>query len=119
MKEHTFVFAHFKYTDKTGEDGDIDKKVEVIEEMDKALPILLNENPDVLAITGDHSTPALLKAHSWHAVPVLMKAPYLRGGYASTFDEVSCRTGELGTIKGCELLPIAMAHAGKLDKYGA
>lgn len=119
MKNHTFVFAHFKYTDKTGEDGDIDKKVEVIEQMDKALPVLLDGNPDVLIITGDHSTPALLKAHSWHPVPVLMSAPYLRGGYANTFDEVSCRAGELGTIKGCELLPIAMAHAGKLDKFGA
>ncbi len=119
MKEHTFVFAHYKYTDKTGEDGDIDAKVEVIEDMDKALPILLEGKPDVLVITGDHSTPPSIKAHSWHPVPVLMKAPFLRGGFSDKFDEITCRTGELGTFYAKELMPLAMAHAGKLQKFGA
>ncbi len=119
MAEHTFVFAHFKYTDKTGEDGDLDAKVQRIEEMDAALPSLLDAGPDVLIVTGDHSTPPSLKAHSWHPVPVLLAAPYVRGGQAARFDEIACRSGELGTIYARELLPLAMAHAGKLEKYGA
>jgi 2,3-bisphosphoglycerate-independent phosphoglycerate mutase len=119
MKDHTFVFAHFKYTDKTGEDGDLPGKVKKIEEMDAALPTLLAARPDVLLITGDHSTPPSLKAHSWHPVPVLMKAPYLRGGDGERFDEVSCRAGQIGTIPARELLPLALAHAGKLEKFGA
>jgi 2,3-bisphosphoglycerate-independent phosphoglycerate mutase len=119
MADHTFVFAHFKYTDKTGEDGDFDAKVKRIEEMDQALPTLLAAKPDVLIITGDHSTPCILKSHSWHPVPVLMMAPFLRGGQVAKFDEVNCRSGEIGTIPSRELLPLAMAHAGKLEKFGA
>jgi 2,3-bisphosphoglycerate-independent phosphoglycerate mutase len=118
-EEHTFVFAHFKYTDKTGEDGDLPAKIERIEEMDAALPALVEANPDVLIITGDHSTPPSLKGHSWHPVPVLMKAPSLRGGDGPAFDEVACRAGQIGTILARELIPLAMAHAGKLEKFGA
>jgi len=116
---HTFVFAHFKYTDKTGEDGDLAGKVRRIEELDAALPALLAGEPDVLLITGDHSTPPTLRAHSWHPVPVLMKAPHLRGGDGGRFTEVDCRRGQIGTIPARELLPLAMAHAGKLEKFGA
>jgi 2,3-bisphosphoglycerate-independent phosphoglycerate mutase len=119
LADHTFVFSHFKYTDKTGEDGDLAGKIERIEEMDAALPTLLAARPDVLIITGDHSTPPSLKAHSWHPVPILMHAPHLRGGQVAAFDEVSCRGGEIGTIPAKEILPLAMAHAEKLEKYGA
>ncbi len=119
MADHTFVFAHFKYTDKTGEDGDLAGKIKRIEEMDAALPTLLAGKPDVLIVTGDHSTPPSLKAHSWHPVPVLMKAPHLRGGDGAPFDEVHCRSGQIGTIPAKELLPLAMAHAEKLEKFGA
>jgi 2,3-bisphosphoglycerate-independent phosphoglycerate mutase len=119
LNEHTFVFAHFKYTDKTGEDGDLAGKIQRIEEMDSALPTLLDADPDVLIITGDHSTPPSLKAHSWHPVPVLMKAPSLRGGDGGGFHERSCLSGQIGTIPTCQMLPLAMAHAGKLEKFGA
>ena len=119
MADHTFVFSHFKYTDKTGEDGDLPGKIARIEEMDAALPTLLAGEPDVLVITGDHSTPPTLMAHSWHPVPVLMHAPHLRGGQVAGFDEIACRGGEIGTIPTWELLPLAMAHAEKLEKYGA
>ena len=119
MADHTFVFAHFKYTDKTGEDGDLPGKVERIEEMDAALPALLDADPDVLLITADHSTPPSLKAHSWHPVPLLMKAPHLRGGDGGGFNEIACRAGQIGTVPSMEMLPLAMAHAGKLDKFGA
>ena len=118
-QDHTFVFAHFKYTDKTGEDGCLPAKIQRIEEMDAALSALLDAKPDCLIITGDHSTPPSLKAHSWHAVPVLMSAPHLRGGDGGRFEEVACRAGQIGTIPAKELLPLAMAHAGKLEKFGA
>lgn len=119
--EYTFVFSHFKYTDKTGEDGDLPAKIQRIEEMDAALPALLDAlgDDDVLLVTGDHSTPPSLKAHSWHPVPVLMKAPHLRGGDGPTFDEVACRAGQIGTVHAKELIPLALAHAGKLEKFGA
>jgi len=119
MKDHTFIFAHFKYTDKTGEDGDLAGKVKRIEEIDAALEALLAGKPDVLIITGDHSTPPSLKAHSWHPVPVLMSAPHLRGGDGDSFDEIACRHGQIGTIPAKEIIPLAMAHAGKLEKFGA
>jgi len=119
MADHTFVFSHFKYTDKTGEDGDLDGKVARIEEMDAALPVLLAGSPDALIITADHSTPPSLKAHSWHPVPVLLAAPYLRGGDGPGFDEIACRAGQLGTVHATELVPLAMAHTGKLEKFGA
>jgi len=118
-RDHTFVYAHFKYTDKTGEDGDLPGKIQRIEEMDAAIGALLAARPDVLLVTGDHSTPPSVKGHSWHPVPVLMKAPFLRGGDGRPFDEVSCRAGQIGTIPAKELLPLAMAHAGKLEKFGA
>lgn len=119
LKDHTFVFAHFKYTDKTGEDGDLDAKVKRIEEMDAALPALLDAKPDVLLITGDHSTPPTIKAHSWHAVPLLMQAPYLRGPFLDRFHEKTCIQGEIGTITAKEIIPLALAHADKLQKFGA
>ncbi|MHC4984618.1 MAG: 2,3-bisphosphoglycerate-independent phosphoglycerate mutase, partial [Planctomycetota bacterium] len=119
LHTHTFVFSHFKYTDKTGEDGDLPAKVQRIEELDAALPALLAAKPDVLIITGDHSTPPSLKAHSWHPVPILMAAPHLRGGDGAPFDEVHCRAGQIGTIFAKEIIPLAMAHAGKLEKFGA
>jgi len=119
MGDHTFVFAHFKYTDKTGEDGDLAGKIARIEEMDAAIGALVSADPDVLIVTGDHSTPPSLKAHSWHPVPVLMKAPHLRGADGGPFDEVNCRSGQIGTIPAAHLVPLAMAHAEKLEKFGA
>lgn len=106
-------------TDKKGEDGDIEGKVRVLEEMDASLPILLENEPDVLIITGDHSTPASLSNHSWHPVPILLKAPGIRGSYLDSFNEVAALRGELGMIRSKEIMSLAMAHAGKLKKFGA
>jgi 2,3-bisphosphoglycerate-independent phosphoglycerate mutase len=116
---HTFVFAHFKYTDKTGEDGDLAGKIARIEEMDAALPALLAAKPDALLVTGDHSTPPSMKGHSWHPVPVLLSAPHLRGGDGPRFTEKACRNGQLGLLASRELIPLAMAHTDKLEKFGA
>ncbi|MCP4897958.1 MAG: 2,3-bisphosphoglycerate-independent phosphoglycerate mutase [bacterium] len=117
---HDFFFCHVKYTDKAGEDGDFERKREVIENVDSWLPKVVDLKPDVLVVTADHSTPAALAAHSWHPVPSLIWAPgMVRQDEIQRFDEHSCAAGGLGRLPLRYLLPIAMANAGKLKKYGA
>jgi len=117
--QYDFFYFHVKKTDAMGEDGDFRGKVEKIELFDAILPEILALGPTVLAITGDHSTPALLKAHSWHPVPLLLKAPYLRADEAGRFTEKEAQKGSLGHLRGVELMPLLLAHAGRLAKYGA
>ncbi|MFB3093638.1 MAG: 2,3-bisphosphoglycerate-independent phosphoglycerate mutase [Dehalococcoidia bacterium] len=114
-----YFFVHYKYTDTAGEDGDFDRKVAKLEEADAAIPSLLALKPDVLMVAGDHSTPAVLAAHSWHPVPFLMRAPWTRADGCDAFNEVALQKGSLGTFSAVEALPLAMAHAGRLTKYGA
>lgn len=118
--DYDFFFVHIKYTDSRGEDGDFDAKVKVIEQVDAALPTLLDLKPEVLIITGDHSTPAKLRSHSWHPVPTLLWAPGVhRQDPAQAFGETECLKGALGIFPAVELMPLALAHAGRLNKYGA
>jgi 2,3-bisphosphoglycerate-independent phosphoglycerate mutase len=117
--EYDFFYFHVKKTDSYGEDGNFEEKVKVIENTDKAVKEILNLNPDVLIITGDHSTPALLKSHSWHPVPVLLYSKYVRKGLSVSFDEYECAKGTLGTISALDIMPLALANALKLEKYGA
>jgi 2,3-bisphosphoglycerate-independent phosphoglycerate mutase len=117
--EFDFFFVHVKPTDSAGEDGDFTRKVNVLEEVDACLPILTVLNPDVLAVTGDHSTPAVLKGHSWHPVPVLVNSKYCRPDGANEFSESACVTGGLGRISAVQLMPLIMANALKLLKFGA
>jgi 2,3-bisphosphoglycerate-independent phosphoglycerate mutase len=114
-----FFFMHIKKTDSYGEDGSFDKKVHVIEEVDRALPRLLALKPDVLVVTGDHSTPATFKAHSWHPVPVLLWSKWVRPDRAQGFSEQTCRFGSLGHLRAAEVMPIVMANADRLTKFGA
>ncbi len=114
-----FFYMHIKKTDSYGEDGNFEAKAGVIEEFDAQLPRILDLKPDVLLITGDHSTPAAMKAHSWHPVPVLINSNYCYGNNKDGFSENGCRAGELGIVKSTELMPLMMAHAGRLKKYGA
>ncbi len=114
-----FFFLHVKKTDSYGEDGSFDKKVAVIEEVDRELPRLLALKPDVLVVTGDHSTPASFKAHSWHPVPVLLWSRWCRPDGAKRFSEQECRFGSIGHIRAAELMPLTMAHADRLTKFGA
>ena len=114
-----FLFIHVKGADAAGEDGDFGRKVKVIEEVDKALPALLDLNPDVVVVTGDHSTPAVLKGHSWHPVPALLYSKVCRPDKATEFSESACLTGGLGRIPATALMTLAMANAFKLTKYGA
>ena len=115
---HDLYFLHFKDTDTKGHDGDFDGKVAAIEEVDALIPRITALEPEVVIITGDHSTPATLKEHSWHHVPVLMASPWPRPT-GRDFGESACRAGDLGVIHATDLLPLALAHAGRLVKYGA
>ncbi|MBI3410415.1 MAG: 2,3-bisphosphoglycerate-independent phosphoglycerate mutase [Planctomycetes bacterium] len=117
--KYDFFFLHYKYTDSTGEDGNFEAKVEMIERLDAEIPKIRGLNPDVLIVTGDHSTPSKLKSHSWHPVPVLLWAETCRPDGVVEFGESYCLRGGLGQFPAMYLMPLAMAHAGRLGKYGA
>jgi 2,3-bisphosphoglycerate-independent phosphoglycerate mutase len=118
--EFDFFFIHIKKTDSRGEDGDFIGKADVIAKVDADLPILLEMEPDVLAVTGDHSTPAKMRTHSWHPVPSLLWAPAtVRPDKQKIFAESACAIGGLGTFPATDLMPLMLAHAGRLEKYGA
>jgi 2,3-bisphosphoglycerate-independent phosphoglycerate mutase len=115
-----FFFVHFKDPDACGEDGDFDGKVRALEALDASLPALLASSPDVVIVTGDHSTPSTLGSHSFHPVPVLLWAPRtVRPDSATSFGERACLGGGLGPILARELMPLALAHAGRLRRFGA
>jgi 2,3-bisphosphoglycerate-independent phosphoglycerate mutase len=116
---YDFFYVHVKGTDTAGEDGNFAAKVAVIEEVDREMPTLLGLRPDVLVVTGDHSTPAALKTHSWHPVPLLFSARWCRPDAAREFSERGCLQGGLGRLRGKEILPLALAHALHLVKFGA
>ena len=117
---YDFFFVHIKKTDSYGEDGNFDGKVHEIEKVDALLPRILALDPSVLIITGDHSTPSLMKQHSWHPVPVLLHSKLCRPDGIASFGERACRSGGLGVrFPACDLMALAMAHAGRLEKFGA
>ncbi len=119
-EQYDFFFIHIKKTDSYGEDGNLEKKAEMIEKVDQALPILLDLKPDVLIVTGDHSTPAVLRSHSWHPVPFLLWAPETQQTDLETsFGERNCARGGLGTFPAVETMPLALAHALRIQKFGA
>lgn len=118
--DYDYFFIHFKYTDSTGEDGNFDAKVKRTEELDGCIPKIMAQKPDVVIVTGDHSTPSKMKSHSWHPVPVLLAADNCRYEAAGVkFGEAACRAGVLGTFEAKHLMLQAMAYAGRLEKFGA
>jgi 2,3-bisphosphoglycerate-independent phosphoglycerate mutase len=117
--QYDFFFLHYKYTDSTGEDGNFAAKVEMIERLDAEVPKIRALDPDVLIVTGDHSTPSKLRSHSWHPVPTLLLAKTCRPDPVTEFGESYCLHGGLGQFQAMYLLPLALAHAGRLGKYGA
>jgi 2,3-bisphosphoglycerate-independent phosphoglycerate mutase len=118
-KNYDFFFLHIKAADEAGEDGDFDRKVAVIEEVDSLLPELMELKPSVVVVTGDHSTPALLRGHSWHPVPVLVYSKWCRTDGVKEFSESACLLGGLGRLPATQIMPLAMANALKLTKFGA
>ncbi len=117
--DYDFFFVHYKYTDSTGEDGNFAEKVAKTEHFDSLIPQVLKLSPDVIIVTGDHSTPAFLKSHSWHPVPTLLVSDCCRPDGKAEFHESSCRTGGLGHFAAKDLMTLALANAGRLGKYGA
>jgi 2,3-bisphosphoglycerate-independent phosphoglycerate mutase len=118
-RNYDFFFLHIKAADEAGEDGDFDRKVAVIEEVDSLLPELMELKPSVVVVTGDHSTPALLRGHSWHPVPVLVYSKWCRTDGVKEFSESACLLGGLGRLPATQIMPLAMANALKLTKFGA
>ncbi|MCA9751260.1 MAG: 2,3-bisphosphoglycerate-independent phosphoglycerate mutase [Gemmatimonadetes bacterium] len=119
LAEHDFVYLHIKQTDSAGEDGDFDRKVSVIEKVDALLDTVDRAAPDVVMVTGDHSTPSLMKTHSWHPVPLLMRGGHTYVDDTREFGETACRRGALGRFPSRHLMAQALASAGRLDKFGA
>ncbi|OGD37877.1 phosphoglycerate mutase [Candidatus Atribacteria bacterium RBG_16_35_8] len=119
FSKYDFFYLHIKKTDSYGEDGNFEQKVKVIEEVDKYIPKVLALKPDVLVVTGDHSTPALMKGHSWHPNPLMLFSKYIRVDEAEQFNEKECVKGGLGRFLAVEVLPLMMANALKLQKFGA
>lgn len=117
--DYDFHFVHFKAPDSRGEDGDFGAKVKAIESVDALMPRIEALKPDVILVTGDHSTPARMRVHSWHAVPFMIVSQWARPQPDAVFGERACARGELGTVPGRELMTLALAHAQRLAKYGA
>lgn len=117
--QYDFFYIHIKKTDTAGEDGDFWRKVRAIEEIDSLLPRIIALKPDVLVVGGDHSSPAVLRSHSWHPVPLLIFSEVVREDRIAEFGEDACRSGSLGTFPAKDLMGLALANAGKLNKFGA
>ncbi len=119
LSRFDFFYFHVKKTDSYGEDGSFEGKVKTIEFVDERIPALVALSPDVIVVTADHSTPSMLKAHSWHPVPVLLRAKTCRVDDVNSFDEISCVKGGIGRMSTVHLMSLVLAHAGRLTKYGA
>ena len=118
FEEHDFFFLHYKPADAAGEDGDFDAKVARLEELDALLPRLLQLGPDALVVAGDHASPAVMASHSWHPVPLLVHSNLTQGEGVDSFSERACALGSLGRIPATGVMMLALAHAGKLTKFG-
>ena len=115
---HDFFFIHYKPADAAGEDGDFEAKVKCLEELDPYIPQIRELNPDVLMVAGDHSTPAIMAGHSWHPVPFMLHSKLTLGEGVPAFNERSCAQGSIGRIPATQIMLMALAHAGKLSKFG-
>ncbi len=118
IDEHDFFYLHYKPADAAGEDGDFDAKVRALEELDTFIPDILSMNPDVLVVAGDHATPSIMASHGWQPVPLLINSSLTPGEGIKAFDERSCSLGSIGQISATNVMFLALAHAGKLTKFG-
>jgi 2,3-bisphosphoglycerate-independent phosphoglycerate mutase len=117
-RDHDFFFIHYKPADAAGEDGDFDAKVKTLEDLDLLIPRLRALNPDVFMVAGDHATPAIMAAHSWHPVPFMLNSALTKGEGVDGFNETDCSMGSIGRIPATNIMLLALSHAGKLTKYG-
>ena len=119
LPDQDFIFLHYKPADAAGEDGDFSSKVKTLEDLDRRIPRLLDFGADVVAVAGDHSTPSVMASHSWHPVPLMIHSELTLGLGSGPFSEPGCLNGNVGRIPAVSLMLQLMAHAGKLDKFGA
>jgi 2,3-bisphosphoglycerate-independent phosphoglycerate mutase len=117
--DYDYFYVHVKKTDSAGEDGNFDLKVKLLEELDAYIPRMLALEPDVLVVTGDHSTPSTMGSHSWHPVPTTIAGKWALADRASGFSERHCAEGSLGVLPSSSLMALSLAHARRLDKFGA
>ena len=117
--DYDYVYMHVKKTDSAGEDGDFDRKVTLLEEVDSYVPRLLELKPNVIVVTGDHSTPSIMRSHSWHSVPTLIHSEFSLADSTQHFSERGCQLGSLGVMPSSALMSFVLAHAQRLDKFGA
>ena len=115
---HDFFFIHYKPADTAGEDGNFDAKVRALEALDPLIPQIRALNPDVFMVAGDHATPAIMAAHSWHPVPFMLNSTLTRGEGVASFDEKACGLGSIGRIPATNIMLLALSHSGKLTKFG-
>ena len=118
-EDHDYFYIHYKPADAAGEDGNFAGKVKALEELDVHVPKLVQLNPDVFIVAGDHATPAIMASHSWHPVPFLLRSQWTLGEGVECFSERSCSNGSLGQFPATQIMLLALAHAGKLTKFGA
>jgi 2,3-bisphosphoglycerate-independent phosphoglycerate mutase len=118
FQEHDFFYLHYKPADAAGEDGDFDAKVQALEALDKFIPSILDLNPDTLVVAGDHATPSILAGHGWQPVPLLIHSKLTLGEGVEAFHERACANGSIGRIPATQIMFLALAHAGKLIKFG-
>jgi 2,3-bisphosphoglycerate-independent phosphoglycerate mutase len=118
-QSYDFFFVHYKDTDKAGEDGDFDAKVAALERLDAFVPEIEALRPDVLVVSGDHASPSVLAAHGWQPVPVVMRSAYSGADPVTAFNERACATGTLGILPAQHLMPLVLANALRLTKFGA
>ena len=116
--KHDFFFIHYKPADAAGEDGDFDAKVRCLAELDPFIPAIRDLKPDVLMVAGDHSTPAIMAAHSWHPVPFMLNSKLTKGQGVPTFDERGCALGSIGNVPATSVMLVGLSHAGKMTKFG-
>jgi len=116
--KHDFFFIHYKPADAAGEDGDFEMKVQRLEELDPFIPEILALEPDVLMVAGDHATPAIMAAHSWHPVPFMLHSKLTQGQGVPTFDEKACALGAIGSVPATSVMVMGLSHAGKMTKFG-
>jgi 2,3-bisphosphoglycerate-independent phosphoglycerate mutase len=119
LADADFVYLHVKQTDSAGEDGDFGRKVSILETVDGLLPRVEEAGADLVIVTGDHSTPALMKSHSWHPVPILFRGGTTYRDETESFGETAARRGALGRFPSREIMPQALAAVGRLNRFGA
>ena len=118
IDKHDYFFIHYKPADAAGEDGDFEAKVKCLEDLDPFIPQIKELEPDVLVVAGDHATPATMAGHSWHPVPLMIHSALTKGEGVPAFNERACRQGSIGRIPATQIMLLALAHAGKLTKFG-